>query len=44
MKIEFLPIAEIELDKAFQWYVSQQSNLGLKFLDEINQSLKRIAA
>ena len=44
MKIEFLPIAETELDKAYHWYESQQPNLGVQFLNEINQSLKRITA
>lgn len=44
MKIEFLAIAQTELDEAYQWYETQQKTLGLQFLNEIDASLRRIAA
>lgn len=44
MKIEFLAIAQAELYAAFQWYESQQKLLGLRFLNEIDASLRRIAS
>lgn len=44
MKIEFLAIAQAELDEAYQWYETQQTSLGLRFLNEIDASLRRIAA
>lgn len=44
MKIEFLEIAETELDGAHLWYEAQQKSLGLQFLNEIDSSLGRIAA
>lgn len=43
MKIEFLEIAETELDQAYQWYETQQKSLGLQFLNEIDSSFRRIA-
>jgi plasmid stabilization system protein ParE len=42
MKIEFLAIAQAELDEAYQWYETQQTSLGLRFLNEIDASLRRI--
>jgi plasmid stabilization system protein ParE len=44
MTIEFLAIAETELDEAYHWYESQQKNLGFQFLTEIDASLRKIAA
>ncbi len=44
MKVSFLPLAEQELDKAFLWYEEQVVGLGNSFLDEFNQSVKRIVA
>ncbi len=43
MKIEFLAIAQTELDEAYQWYETQQKSLGLRFLNEIDASLRRMA-
>ena len=44
MKVSFLPLAEQELDEAFFWYEEQVVGLGNSFLDEFNQSVKRIVA
>ncbi|NLX91926.1 MAG: type II toxin-antitoxin system RelE/ParE family toxin [Firmicutes bacterium] len=44
MKVSFLPLAEQELDEAFLWYEEQVVGLGNGFLDEFNQSIKRIVA
>jgi plasmid stabilization system protein ParE len=44
MKIEFLEIAKTELDDAYQWYETQQKTLGTQFLNEIDSSIRRIAA
>jgi plasmid stabilization system protein ParE len=44
MKIEFLEIAQVELDHAFEWYETQQKNLGIQFLDEFDAAVRRIAS
>ncbi len=44
MKIEFLEIAQAELDHAYEWYEAQQKNLGIQFLDEFDASVRRIVA
>jgi plasmid stabilization system protein ParE len=43
MKIEFLEAAQVELDQAFEWYETQQKNLGVQFLNEFDASIRRIA-
>ncbi len=44
MKIDFLEAAQWELDDAFEWYETQQKNLGLQFIAEFNAAIKRISA
>lgn len=44
MKVEFLEPAQTELDQAFEWYETQQENLGLQFLSEFDAAIRRIAA
>ncbi len=34
-KITIRPLATIEIIEAYDWYESQQTGLGLKFLDEL---------
>lgn len=40
--IHIRPEAEIDIEEASLWYQKQQVGLGDKFLDEIQQSVKRI--
>jgi len=42
MKINFLKVAEKELDRAFEYYETVQNNLGFRFLSEVEQAQKRI--
>ena len=42
MKYTFHPEAREELINSIDYYEDQQSNLGLKFLEEIYSSIKRI--
>ena len=44
MKIDFLEAAQSELDDAFEWYETQQKNLGGQFIGEFNAAIKRISA
>lgn len=44
MKIKFLDYAVKELDDAFEWYETQQKNLGTQFLQEFDTTTKRICA
>ncbi len=39
MKIEFLENAQTELDQAFEWYETQQKNLGIQFLNEFDAAI-----
>ena len=39
MQIEFLELAQKELDDAFEYYESQQTNLGYHFLSEVQNAL-----
>jgi len=43
MKIEFLEAAQTELDQAFEWYETQQKDLGVQFLNEFDAAIRRIA-
>ena len=43
MKIEFLEAAQVELDQAFEWYETQQKNLGVQFLNEFDAAIRRMA-
>ena len=42
MDIEFLKLAQLELDDAFGYYESELQGLGYKFLLEVKNSIKRI--
>jgi plasmid stabilization system protein ParE len=42
MKIEFLKAAQTELDQAFEWYETQQKDLGVQFLNEFDAAIRRI--
>ncbi|MFO7891441.1 MAG: hypothetical protein R6V04_14010 [bacterium] len=42
MKIQFLKVAQIELDEAVQYYNYESSNLGEDFLKEVLNTLDRI--
>lgn len=42
MRIEFLEAAQTELDQAFEWYESQQKDLGVQFLNELDAAVRRI--
>ena len=44
MKIEFLEAAQTELDEAYNWYESQQKNLGVQILAEFDAAIRRIFA
>jgi plasmid stabilization system protein ParE len=44
MKISFLTPAQKELNDAVDWYNEQSTALGNEFLDELDRSLRRIAA
>jgi len=43
MTVEFLGVAESELFDAIAYYEAQQSGLGLRFLDEVDNGLRQIA-
>jgi plasmid stabilization system protein ParE len=42
MKVEFLKIAQTELDEAFNWYETQLLILGRQFLTEFDAAIRRI--
>ncbi len=42
MKLTFLKVAEAELDDAFEYYESVQSDLGFRFLTEVELAKTRI--
>lgn len=42
MKIRVSKLAQQEIDDAFDWYDTQSSGLGLKFLDDFDRSVRRI--
>jgi len=44
MNVELLAAAQAELDQAFIWYETQQTNLGLQFLNEFDAAIRRIVA
>lgn len=43
-QVLFLKLAQQEVSDAVAWYNSQSANLGLTFLDELDRTLRRIAA
>ncbi|MCX5811246.1 MAG: type II toxin-antitoxin system RelE/ParE family toxin [Proteobacteria bacterium] len=44
MKIRFLTPAQWEVNDAVQWYNDQKIGLGIEFLDELDMTVRRIAA
>ena len=42
--VEFLDLAQNELDDTFEYYEFQQENLGYRFVDEVMNSLELIVA
>jgi len=42
MQVEFLELAERELDDAFEYYEYQQKELGYRFVDEVYNSINLI--
>lgn len=42
MKVDFLKLAEMELDRAFEHYQSEQTGLGFRFLKEVRRSVFRL--
>ncbi|QPK65239.1 type II toxin-antitoxin system RelE/ParE family toxin [Methylomonas sp. LL1] len=42
MKVEFLEAAQAELDQAFEWYETQQTNLDRQFITEFEATIRRI--
>jgi hypothetical protein len=42
VKVEFLKLAQQELDDAFEYYEYQQSNLGYRFVEEVYNTLDLI--
>jgi hypothetical protein len=42
MKIEFLDLAEAELDDAFEYYDEIYNGLGTRFIEEIETALARV--
>lgn len=43
MKIEFSDEAKLDISESYQWYESQQPDLGERFLVEVKQVTKRIS-
>lgn len=44
MTIRFIKLAQYEIDGAVAWYDSQSQGLGAQFLDDMDRTIKRIAA
>ena len=44
MKIRFSKLAQLEVDDAVAWYDSQSQDLGTRFLDDLDRTIKRIIA
>jgi hypothetical protein len=42
MKIQFLELAQNELDDAFEYYEYQQEDLGYRFVQEVYNSIELI--
>ena len=40
MEVIFLPIAQMEIDDAFDWYEKQAIGLGYDLLDALNDTLR----
>jgi plasmid stabilization system protein ParE len=44
MKVRFIKPAQAEVDDAVVWYNSQSSTLAIQFLDDLDRSVRRVAA
>lgn len=44
MKVRFLKPAQLEVDDAVAWYDSQSQDLGTRFLDDLDRTIRRIVA
>lgn len=44
MKVRFFRPAQSEVDDAVAWYDSQSRSLGIHFLDDLDRTVRRIAA
>jgi len=44
MKVRFLKPAQLEVDDAVEWYDSQSQGWGIRFLDDLDRTIRRIAA
>jgi plasmid stabilization system protein ParE len=44
LSVEFLNLAQNELDDTFEYYEFQQENLGYRFVEEVMNSLELITA
>jgi len=44
LSVDFLTLAQNELDDAFEYYEFQQENLGYRFVEEVMNSLELIIA
>jgi plasmid stabilization system protein ParE len=44
MKVQFLALAQKELDDAVDWYNGQATGLGREFLDEVDRAVRRIVS
>ena len=44
MEVNFLPIAQTELDDAFDWYEKQAIGLGYTLLDALNDTLRLVVS
>jgi len=42
MNIRFLKSAQLEVDDAVEWYDSQSQDLGTRFLDDLDRTIRRI--
>ena len=43
MKVNFLAVAQREVDDAVEWYNQQAPGLGREFLDELDRAVRRAA-
>lgn len=44
MKVRFLKLARLEVDDAVAWFDSQSQDLGTRFLDDLDRTIRRIVA
>ena len=44
MKIEFLKVAQQEVEDAFNWYNHQAVGIGNEFLDELDLAVRRVSS